>query len=42
MLRLCGTFALVWVEVTLAETQAFRGNLEKFVVFDKVDALLEA
>ena len=37
-----GAFALVGVEVFLAETKSVRRNLKEFVIFDKVNRLLKA
>lgn len=35
-------FALIGIEVALAEAEVFGCDFEEFVVFDEVDALLEA
>lgn len=37
-----GAFALVGVEVFLAEAKGVRRNLKQLIVFDKVDRLLKA
>lgn len=37
-----GAFALVGVEVFLAEAKGVRRNLKELVVFDEVDRLLKA
>ena len=37
-----GAFALVGVEVFLAEAKGVRRDLKEFIIFDKVDRLLKA
>lgn len=37
-----GAFALVGVEIFLAEAKGVRRDLKEFIIFDKVDRLLKA